>query len=310
MDTTRPKVDHTEPKDGEVGVPSSVTVRMWFTRQMDPVESLAAVTTSPPQPIQRPAWESGGRVLNFWLAPLEAGSTFSVRIGVGASDLNGNRLETPHEFKFTVQVAVAASPSLTDTIVRTLMQNLWVLLLLGALVLVFVVVVRVSRKSRTDRDLRGAASEVDERDRTSQAPSHMGVVPQSAVASRIQLQDENLPPQYEFEVGFARPDPRAQTDQVARLRRNDRTNEVAGLRRDSPAIPPPPGRPKFPDPRVRPTGAEAGWPATKAPEPGTPLPGRGSRYYSTCINCGAKTEGGAKWCHQCGDETLDARGRE
>lgn len=106
-----PQLSSTEPTDGADNVPLDGTISLTFDRLMEVERTAAAVQLDPPVPVER-IWR-GTELLLVPTATLAPGTRYSVRLGPGAADADGNPLAPRAAAAFTT-VSVGVGITLTQ----------------------------------------------------------------------------------------------------------------------------------------------------------------------------------------------------
>jgi hypothetical protein len=106
-----PQVLTVDPGDATDGVPVDTPITITFDRLMDTSAVEAAIAIEPAASFLA-AW-SGQSVTLTVESPLAYGTEYTVRVGTGASDTDGNRLRATHETRFTT---VAAGLGIRSTV--------------------------------------------------------------------------------------------------------------------------------------------------------------------------------------------------
>lgn len=99
-----PTVTATAPANGATGVGTNVNITITFSKPMDEAKTEGAFSIEPAVTCN-PMWQSTGRRLTC--SPddgLDTSQAYTVTIGTGAEDRDGNALAAAHEFTFTTGV--------------------------------------------------------------------------------------------------------------------------------------------------------------------------------------------------------------
>jgi hypothetical protein len=104
LDTVPPSLDATDPANGATGVPLTRVLGLTFSEEMDPATFAASVSADNALTFAL-SWSAATRTLT--LTPHErlvCGTTYTVAVGPGATDLAGNALVQPASFAFTTHL--------------------------------------------------------------------------------------------------------------------------------------------------------------------------------------------------------------
>lgn len=108
-DPTRPTVRTTAPQDGATGVGTNVNIAIIFSKPMDEMSTEAAVTIEPAVDCGFTWTSAGTRLTCAPVANLTPSQSYTVTIGTGAEDRDGNNLASAKTFTFTTGATVFAN---------------------------------------------------------------------------------------------------------------------------------------------------------------------------------------------------------